>query len=125
VSNGDITNRFRGKVKAILAIAVALFSIFLELFISAQMLFVRADPNTWLMRLIKQHYAALIQVPAIGLMSFFGVFLFDVISEQEIEFEVLGFKFRGAAGPIVLWVLVFLAITAATYLLWPLQGLQN
>jgi len=34
-----------------------------------------------------------------------------------IEFEGLGFKFRGASGPVVLWVLCFLAIVAGLMLL--------
>jgi hypothetical protein len=119
------SNSFRSRVKIALAIAIAAFSLFLEAFIAAQMLWVRADSNTWLLRLMKQRYAALVQVPAIGMISFLGVFLFDVISQQAIEFEALGFKFRGAAGPIVLWIMVFLALTCATYLLWSLPGLQG
>jgi hypothetical protein len=35
-----------------------------------------------------------------------------------IEFEVIGFKFKGASGPIIMWVLCFLAIAAAIKLLW-------
>ena len=35
-----------------------------------------------------------------------------------IEFEALGFRFRGAAGPIVLWVLAFVVFVLAIRLLW-------
>jgi hypothetical protein len=31
-------------------------------------------------------------------------------STGKLEFEALGFKFRGASGPVVLWVLCYLAI---------------
>jgi hypothetical protein len=36
----------------------------------------------------------------------------------KLEFEALGFKFRGASGPVVLWVLCYLAITLSIKLLW-------
>lgn len=35
-----------------------------------------------------------------------------------MEFEALGFEFRGASGPVVLWVLSFLAFDFAIWLLW-------
>jgi hypothetical protein len=35
-----------------------------------------------------------------------------------IEFEGLGFKFKGASGPVVLWVFCFLAIAGAIKLVW-------
>ena len=35
-----------------------------------------------------------------------------------IEFEALGFKFRGAAVPIILWIFCFLTGVAAVRLLW-------
>jgi hypothetical protein len=36
----------------------------------------------------------------------------------KLEFEALGFKFRGASGPVVLWVLCYFAITLSIKLLW-------
>jgi len=38
-------------------------------------------------------------------------------NEVPIEFEGLGFKLKGAAGEIVLWMLCFLAISGAIRLL--------
>ena len=38
-------------------------------------------------------------------------------STGPIEFEGLGFKFRGASGPLVLWIFCFLAIVFGLYLL--------
>lgn len=35
-----------------------------------------------------------------------------------IAFEGLGFKFRGASGPVVLWVFGYLAIVGSIKLLW-------
>jgi hypothetical protein len=41
------------------------------------------------------------------------------VTSGPIEFEAIGFKFRGASGPIVLWVFCFLSIAVAFHLLWP------
>jgi hypothetical protein len=35
-----------------------------------------------------------------------------------IEFEGLGFGFKGASGPLVLWCLCFLVMTAAIKAVW-------
>jgi hypothetical protein len=120
----DGANPFRRASKVVLVGGVVLYFIFILVFMIAQMTTPRADPNTWMLRLIKDHYAALIQVPAVAVMSFVCVFLFEVVSGQRIEFEALGFKFRGAAGPIVLWIFVFLAMIFATKLLWSAPGLH-
>ena len=44
------------------------------------------------------------------------------ISRGPIEFEVMVFKFKGASGPVVLWVFCFLAIIFAVNLLWDNVG---
>src|SRR5579871_894814 len=58
------------------------------------------------------HYAAIVGVPAAAAVSFILVVLLRQI-DGPIEFEGLGFKFRGAAGQVVLWVLCFLAFSGA------------
>jgi hypothetical protein len=60
---------------------------------------------------------AVIGVPFCGAMAAFIVLLLRT-TQGPIEFEALGFKFRGASGPIVMWVLCFLSFVAATKLLW-------
>jgi hypothetical protein len=80
-----------------------------------------SDPNNWLTKLTKTHYAALVGTPMSAVTAFCIVSLLKVTSGP-IEFEALGFKFRGASGPIILWVLCFLAVAAAFHLLWPNVG---
>jgi hypothetical protein len=63
------------------------------------------------------HYAAIVGLPAAAAVSFILVVLLRQI-DGPIEFEGLGFKFRGAAGQVVLWVLCFLAFSGAIKLLW-------
>lgn len=66
---------------------------------------------------------ALAQIPAtIGLPSaaLAALCLVMVLENTSgpIEFEGLGFKFKGASGPIILWCIVFLCMAAAIKLVW-------
>jgi hypothetical protein len=56
-------------------------------------------------------------MPFAALAAFVVITLFRQ-GEHPIEFEGLGFKFKGASGEIVLWVFCFLAATGALHLLW-------
>ena len=63
------------------------------------------------------HFAATIGLPSAALASLAIVIILEGTAGP-IEFAGLGFKFKGAAGPIVFWVLCFLAIAHAIHLLW-------
>jgi hypothetical protein len=76
------------------------------------------DPSNWLAKLTKIHYAALVGTPMSAVTAFCIVSLLKVTSGP-IEFEAFGFRFRGASGPIVLWVFCFLSVVFAFHLLWP------
>lgn len=65
----------------------------------------------------KQHFPAVIGLPMAAVASLFVVLVLR-ISSGPIEFEGAGFKFRGAAAPIVFWLFCFLGIAAAIKLLW-------
>ena len=39
-------------------------------------------------------------------------------SAGPIEFEGLGFKFKGASGPIIMWLLCYLVMAGTVKLLW-------
>jgi hypothetical protein len=66
---------------------------------------------------VSQHYVVIVALPVAGVFSFIVVFLFKQTSGP-IEFEAFTLKFRGAAGPVILWILCFLAIAAAIKALW-------
>jgi len=66
---------------------------------------------------VRQHFAAVIGLPASAILALWIVTLLRSQSGP-IEFETAGFKFRGASGPVILWVLCFLAIAVAVRLLW-------
>lgn len=49
----------------------------------------------------------------IGVFVAFFVVITLEVSAGKIEFSGLGFSFKGASGPIVLWIAVFVAIEAS------------
>lgn len=67
--------------------------------------------------LTEQHAAAMIGVPWAGGAAFVVVLVLRA-SFGAMEFSFLGFTFKGASGPIVLWVLCFLAEILAIKTLW-------
>ena len=81
--------------------------------------------GTWLflvvgavpVELVAQHFVAIVGLPAVGAASFVIVFLFRQTSGP-VEFEAFTIKFKGAAGPVILWILCFLAMTSAIKMVW-------
>lgn len=73
--------------------------------------------GSWFITVLEKQFAATMAVPlsAIGSVC---IILMLKATAGPIEFEGLGFKFRGASGPIVLWVLCFLSMILAVHLLW-------
>jgi hypothetical protein len=70
----------------------------------------------WL-EIVHDHFVAIVGLP-LAAATAFGVVVFLRQASGPIEFEGLGFKFRGAAGQVVMWVLCFLALAGALKLLW-------
>jgi len=67
--------------------------------------------------ILYDHFAAIIGLPGAACVAF-GIVAFLRQTDGPIEFEGFGFKFKGAAGQVVMWVLCFLAIAGAIKLLW-------
>lgn len=63
-----------------------------------------------------RNFAATVGLPSAAIVALCIVVMLES-SSGPIEFEGMGFRFRGASGPIVLWVVCFLAITLAIKLL--------
>ena len=73
--------------------------------------------EAWLLDIAREHFAATIGLPFAALAALVIVVILE-ISAGPIEFDGFGLKFKGAAGPVVFWILVFLAISASIKLLW-------
>lgn len=63
------------------------------------------------------HYPVTVGLPMAAIAALALVLLLEY-ARGPIEFEGLGFKFKGASGPVVLWVFCYLAIAATIKLLW-------
>ena len=109
--------QLRRWVSWVTVIGTGIMSAFFFGFLIFQAIRGQTAPNTWLTILLDKHYAAMVGTPLSAVTAFCIVTLLEVTSGP-IEFEALGFKFRGASGPIVLWILSFLAVGSVFHLLW-------
>jgi hypothetical protein len=72
-----------------------------------------------LVAVTRDHAAAMLGVPWAGGAAFIIVLVLRS-SFGRVEYKVLGMEFKGASGPIVLWVFCFLAEVAGIRTLWRL-----
>jgi hypothetical protein len=77
-----------------------------------------AHNNQRLLDVVFNHYAAIVGLPFAGYAALAVVLLLEARSGEPIEFTAPGFSFKGASGPIVLWVVCFLAVSICLKLLW-------
>jgi len=68
-------------------------------------------------KILGEHLPAVVGVPAAASAAFVIV-VFLRQTDGPIEFEGLGFKLKGAAGQILMWVICFLSIAGALKWLW-------
>jgi len=66
---------------------------------------------------LDEHFSVLVVLPFGALFAFVVVMVFRATSGA-IEFEVVGLRFKGASGPIILWCMAFMSIVAAVRILW-------
>ena len=104
-------------VSLLIVLGTAVFAGYFFGFVAYQSVFGKAEPTNWVIRLVSEHWPALIGTPLSAITAFCVVSLLRV-ANGPIEFEALGFKFRGASGPVVLWVFCFLAVTCSLFFLW-------
>ena len=96
-------------------LGIALFAVMGMAVLLVRLWIDRFDPE--LTRLVTANFPAIIGLPFAAIAAFIIVAVFRQ-SETPLEFEVLGFKLKGAAGELVLWIACFLAIVASIRLLW-------
>lgn len=65
------------------------------------------------------HIPTIIGLPFAALASLLLVLVLRTVAGN-IELKALGIEFKGAAGPIIMWILCFLAITLAIAKTWGL-----
>jgi hypothetical protein len=67
--------------------------------------------------ILRTHFASTVGLPMAAALAFIVVLLFPA-SYGPIEFKAVGLTFKGASGPVVLWLLCFLGIVLAVKLTW-------
>jgi hypothetical protein len=95
----------------VIVTAVTLFSFVLVLMIR------KGFYSTFYSDIASQHFAATVGLPMGAVAALFIVLVLRATSGP-LEFEAIGLKFKGASGPIVLWLMCFLGIAAAIKWLW-------
>ena len=83
------------------------------------MLYAEVTGKAW-MQITRLHFLTIIGVPAAAIASLGLVLLLRTVAGN-IEAKFLGLEFRGAAGPIIMWILCFLSITLAMAKTWTLE----
>ena len=76
------------------------------------------DPGAnWVLSVLYLHYAAALGVPMSAVAALCIVLILETAAGP-IEIETPWFKFRGAAAPVIVWMLCFLVMTMAMAILW-------
>jgi hypothetical protein len=70
-----------------------------------------------LYNIMLKQFPAVVGLPCAALASLCLVMFLEHIAGP-MEFEALGFRFKGSSGPVVLWVFCFLAIVVAIKVVW-------
>ena len=78
-------------------------------------LFVRKQE--WIVEILKLHFGAIVMPPLMATMALMVILLLKM-SQGDIKFKFFQFEVEGAAGPVLMWVISYLAIAFSVYLLW-------
>ncbi len=78
-------------------------------------------PESWFLQMVREHPAGTLGVAMGAISAFSVVAVLDIFARDPIEIKFFQFELKGAAGPVVLWIVCFLAFVAGTELLWENQ----
>ena|SRR5215471_14691072 len=98
-----------------IAIGLALFTIG----IGVQVLFIA--PRGFWDDVMKSHLPSVLGLPCAAIAALVIVLVLRTVSGA-IEFKVVGLELKGAAGPIIMWVVCFLAMAWAIGHTWELKN---
>lgn len=106
-------------------VGTALWTAFFFGYIIVGALFPTLIPDSWFLRLVIEHPGGTIGIAISAMSAFSVVAVLDVLSRDPLEIKFLGFELKGAAGPVLLWVVCFLALVAGGSALWDKKGLSQ
>ncbi|SDI55186.1 hypothetical protein SAMN04487926_11916 [Paraburkholderia steynii] len=108
---------FQRWVSRICVVGIMAWTGFFFAILVYQSLWGAEEPKNWFLQMVQHHPAATIGIGISAISAFFIVAVLQ-ITTGAVQFDILSFKFSGAAGQVVLWVLCFLAMVFALWLLW-------
>lgn len=76
-----------------------------------------AGPSQTYLGLYKRNFIVIVGLP-LAACAALALVVFLEQAQGPLEFSGLGFVFKGASGPVVLWVLCYLALVLSFKLLW-------
>ena len=103
-------------------IGTALWTTFFFGFLVISATFPDLVADSWFLQILKEHPGGTLGIAISAISAFSVVAVLDVLSRDPIEIKFLSFELKGAAGPVVLWVVCFLALVGGTELLWGNPG---
>ena len=116
------------KLKALatwgVVVGTALWTTFFFGFLVASALFPSAVAESWFLQMIREHPGGTLGIAISAISAFSVVVVLDVLARDAIEIKFFGFELKGAAGPVVLWVICFLALVAGGEVLWDNMGVK-
>lgn len=108
--------KWQDEIRKFIAYAIAVIGIVSVVLIIGLIAYRDISDGAWY-AIAKEHFAAVIGLPFAAIGSFILVRAFEHESEK-ISFKAIGIEFNATSGAILLWVVVFLAITVSIKLLW-------
>lgn len=112
-SESPIENDALSRVARWIVVALVLMFVLTAIYF---FVFSGVDPRVFQIVVI-QNFAASVGLPAAAGAALFIVLVLKVTTGP-IEIQAPGFRLKGASGPILLWVVCFVAITWGIWLLW-------
>ena len=116
-STPETRSAIQGSLRKVAAWVSIIVALTLLAIAESYMLYFSLSKET-LQTIAKEHFPAIVGVPISMISCFFLVVLLGATAGP-MEFKTpFGFEFKGAAGPVVLWVLCFLATVCSINVLW-------
>ena len=103
-------------------LATGLWSFFFFGFLIVSTIWPETIKESWFLELVRKRPGGTVGIAIAALSAFTIVWVLDIFSTEPIKIELWVLKFEGAAGPVILWILCFLAIVYGADVLWDKEG---
>ena len=115
MSNGSDEVKFR-KIARVCVVSIAGVGGLVAVFVLSWVALTNTEG--FIFNQLKDNIRAIVGLPLAVVLAFFVVSVLEAGSSEPIAFKAIGFDFKGASGPVVLWIACFLAVVLALRLLW-------